>query len=268
MQVLYFVIASWCFIASLSQRMTQEDDFDLTSVLKKPNVIIMLMDDMGYGDLGCSGEPSDETPRLNQMATEDVRMTDCDAGNPLSSPSRAALLTGRLPVRNGFFTTNAHARDAYTPQVIMGGIQDNEYLISKFLKDNGYFTGIVGKRHLGHHDQFLPLKHEFDYFWGAPNCHFPGDDINKPNIPVYHNDKMVGRYSKDFPIDKPKGLSNFTLILTIKAVDFIEDHADDKAPFFLLWTPDSTHGPVCASEKFRGRSRRAKIRKVCVNIIN
>ena len=71
-----------------------------------------------------------------------------DTSLPASS-YRAALLTGRLPVRNGFFTTNDHARDAYTPQVIMGGIQYNEYLISEFLKDNGYYTGIIGKWHLG-----------------------------------------------------------------------------------------------------------------------
>ena len=259
MKVSNFTICFLCYFTVSAYLVTQVDDLELTPGVKKPNVIIMLMDDMGYGDLGCFGELSDETPRLNQMATEGVRMTDFYSGNPLCSPSRAALLTGRLPVRNGFFTTNAHARDAYTPQVIMGGIQDNEYLISEFLKDNGYFTGIVGKWHLGHQDQFLPLKHGFDYYWGAPNCHFKGDDVHTPNIPVYHNDKMVGRYYKDFPIDTSEAISNLTQILTGKAVDFIEDHADDEAPFFLFWTPDSTHAPVYASENFRGLSRRDKV---------
>lgn len=100
---------------------------------------------MGWGDLGAFGEPSKETPNLDQMASEGMLFLDFYAANPLCSPSRAALLTGRLPVRNGFYTTNAHARNAYTPQDIVGGIQDSEILLPELLKKAGYTNKIVGK---------------------------------------------------------------------------------------------------------------------------
>ncbi|GFR28293.1 n-acetylgalactosamine-6-sulfatase [Trichonephila clavata] len=78
---------------------------------KPPNIIIMLMDDMGWGDLGVFGEPNKETPNLDRMASQGTLLTDFYTANPLCSPSRAALLTGRFPIRNGFYTNNAHARN-------------------------------------------------------------------------------------------------------------------------------------------------------------
>ena len=82
---------------------------------------------------------------------------------------------------------------AYTPQEIMGGIPDSEILISEALKNGGYDTKIIGKWHLGHRDRYLPLKHGFDEWFGAPNCHFHYDGKKNPNIPVYNNTDMVGR---------------------------------------------------------------------------
>ncbi|KAJ8303127.1 hypothetical protein KUTeg_019523 [Tegillarca granosa] len=111
----------------------------------KPNFIIMLMDDMGWGDLGVFGEPNKETPNLDQMAAEGMLFPDFYSANPLCSPSRAALLSGRLPIRNGFYTTNAHARNAYTPQDIVGGIPDSEILLSELLQKAGYRNKIIGK---------------------------------------------------------------------------------------------------------------------------
>ena len=109
--------------------------------------------------------------------------------------SRASLLTGRLPVRNGFYTTNAKMRNGYTPQNIVGGIQDSEILIPELLRHRGYYSKLIGKWHLGHQEQYLPLNHGFDEWFGAPNCHFgPYDNVHTPNIPVFRNDKMVGRY--------------------------------------------------------------------------
>ena len=111
---------------------------------------------MGYGDLGVFGEPNKETPHLDKMAAEGVLMTDFYTANPLCSPSRAALLSGRLPIRNGFYTDNAHARNAYTPQVIDGGVQDEEILIPELLKKSGYRSKIVGKWYGVH---LLPIGH-------------------------------------------------------------------------------------------------------------
>lgn len=225
----------------------------------KPNVIIMLMDDMGWGDLGIFGQPAKETPNLDKMAADGMLFPDFYTANPLCSPSRAALLTGRLPIRNGFYTTNAHARNGYTPQNIVGGIQDSEVLLPRLLKSEGYYSKIVGKWHLGHQPQFLPLQHGFDEWFGAPNCHFgPYDDVHTPNIPVYKDNKMLGRYYQQFPINKKTGESNLTQMFTMEALDFIEERAKTMKPFFLYWAPDSTHTPVYASAGFLGTSQRGR----------
>ncbi|KAK0149297.1 N-acetylgalactosamine-6-sulfatase [Merluccius polli] len=227
-----------------------------------PNIIIMLMDDMGWGDLGVFGQPSKETPNLDRMAAQGMLLPNFYTANPLCSPcesSRAALLTGRLPVRNGFYTTNGHARNAYTPQEIVGGISSDEILLPRLLKKKGYVSKIVGKWHLGHRPQYLPLEHGFDEWFGAPNCHFgPYKSSKRPNIPVYHNSEMVGRYYEEFQINKKTGESNLTQIYLQEALGFIHRQSLSGQPFFLYWAPDSTHSPVYASKPFLGRSQRGR----------
>ncbi|KAG8182187.1 hypothetical protein JTE90_017138 [Oedothorax gibbosus] len=216
----------------------------------------MLMDDMGWGDLGVFGEPNKETPNLDRMAAEGATLTDFYTANPLCSPSRAALLTGRLPIRNGFYTNNAHARNAYTPQEIVGGIT-NEILLPELLNKAGYQNKIVGKWHLGHQYKYLPLQHGFHNWFGSANCHFgPYNNKDTPNIPVFRDNEMVGRYFEEFKINKETGESNYTQILIEEAVDFIQSASKSPNPFFLYWTPDSSHAPCYASRKFLGKSRR------------
>nr|XP_035138530.2 N-acetylgalactosamine-6-sulfatase isoform X4 [Callithrix jacchus] len=177
---------------------------------------------------------------------------------PAHGRPRAALLTGRLPIRNGFYTTNAHARNAYTPQEIVGGIPDSEQLLPELLKEAGYVTKIVGKWHLGHRPQFHPLKHGFDEWFGSPNCHFgPYDNKARPNIPVYRDWEMVGRYYEEFPINLKTGEANLTQIYLQEALDFIKRQAR-RRPFFLYWAVDATHAPVYASKPFLGTSRRGR----------
>ncbi|MPC34485.1 N-acetylgalactosamine-6-sulfatase [Portunus trituberculatus] len=224
---------------------------------------------MGWGDLGCNGEPNRETPNLDQMAREGLIVSSMYTAAPLCSPSRASLLTGRLPIRNGFYSNNTAGRNvflflllclsaAYTPQNIVGGISDDEVLLPELLKEKGYTSGLVGKWHLGHQSQYLPRKHGFDFWFGSPNCHFgPYVDLVTPNIPVFLNDNMVGRYYDDFHIDRQHGISNMTQLYTDAAVDFINKVAS-KGPFFLLWAPDATHAPTYASEKYYGISRRGR----------
>ena len=106
------------------------------------------------------------------MASEGLLHTDFYSSAAICSPSRASLLTGRLPVRNGFFQNTYPGRNAYTPQEIIGGISDTELLIPEILLESGYRTKIVGKWHLGHREQYLPLRHGFQEWFGAPNCHF------------------------------------------------------------------------------------------------
>ncbi|XP_037552321.1 N-acetylgalactosamine-6-sulfatase [Nematolebias whitei] len=219
----------------------------------------MLMDDMGWGDLGVLGQPSKETPNLDAMAAQGMLFTNFYTANPLCSPSRAALLTGRLPVRNGFYTTNAHARNAYTPQEIVGGISKDEILLPQLLKKKGYVSKIVGKWHLGHRPQYLPLENGFDEWFGSPNCHFgPYNDKIRPNIPVYNNSEMLGRYFEDFKIDIKASESNLTQMYLMEGLAFIFRQAKAKQPFFLYWAPDATHAPVYASKPFLGKSQRGR----------
>ncbi|XP_016076552.1 PREDICTED: N-acetylgalactosamine-6-sulfatase isoform X2 [Miniopterus natalensis] len=224
-----------------------------------PNILLLLMDDMGWGDLGVYGEPSRETPNLDRMAAEGMLFPNFYTANPLCSPSRAALLTGRLPIRNGFYTTNAQARNAYTPQEVVGGIPDTELLLPKLLKGAGYVSKIVGKWHLGHRPQFHPLKHGFDEWFGSPNCHFgPYDNRDRPNIPVYRDWEMIGRYYEEFPINKKSGEANLTQIYLQEALDFIKRQQAAQRPFFLYWAIDATHAPVYASKPFLGTSQRGR----------
>ncbi|KAK7505806.1 hypothetical protein BaRGS_00003077 [Batillaria attramentaria] len=243
---LAFVLLLGCWIQSAA---TQQ---------QKPNFIIMLMDDMGWGDLGVFGEPSKETPNLDRMASQGMLLPDFYSANPICSPSRASLLSGRLPIRNGFYTTNAHAHDSYTPQDIVGGIPDTEILLPEVLQKLGYRSKIIGKWHLGQQPQYHPLMHGFDEWFGAPNCHFgPFDDKTQPNIPVFRDADMIGRYYEDYLIDKKTGESNLTQIFIQEALTFIEQQANKK-PFFLYWAVDATHEPVYASTKFLGKSQRGR----------
>nr|KAF6318471.1 galactosamine (N-acetyl)-6-sulfatase [Pipistrellus kuhlii] len=224
-----------------------------------PNILLLLMDDMGWGDLGVYGEPSRETPNLDRMAAEGMLFSNFYTANPLCSPSRAALLTGRLPIRNGFYTTNAQARNAYTPQEIVGGIPDTELLLPELLKGAGYVSKIVGKWHLGHRPRFHPLKHGFDEWFGSPNCHFgPYDNRARPNIPVYRDWEMVGRFYEEFPINQKTGEANLTQIYLQEALDFIKRQQAAQHPFFLYWAIDATHAPVYASKPFLGTSQRGR----------
>ena len=222
-----------------------------------PNIIIMLMDDMGWGDIGANGNWAKETPNIDKMAAEGMQFQDFYTANPLCSPSRAALMTGRLPIRNGFYSTNDHARNAYTPQTIVGGIHQYEKLLPEILKEADYKSKIIGKWHLGHREQFLPLRRGFDEFFGSGNCHFgPFDDVKTPNMPVYKNDKMMGRYYTNFTIDRKSGHSDMSQIFLREGLSFIEEQNAAGNPFFLYWTPDANHGPNYASDMFLGKSRR------------
>ncbi|XP_064833086.1 N-acetylgalactosamine-6-sulfatase isoform X1 [Oncorhynchus masou masou] len=232
---------------------------DTPSNKSTPNIIIILMDDMGWGDLGVFGQPSKETPNLDSMAAQGMLFPNFYTANPLCSPSRASLLTGRLPVRNGFYTTNAHARNAYTPQEIVGGISRDEILLPQILKKKGYVNKIIGKWHLGHRAHHLPLEHGFDEWFGAPNCHFgPYNSSDRPNVPVYNNSQMVGRYYEEFGIDKKTGESNLTQIYLEEGLDFIFHQNMAQRPFFLYWAADATHAPVYASKPFLGKSQRGR----------
>ena len=126
--------------------------------------ILIFADDLGYGDLGSYGHPTIRTPNLDQMAAEGIRFTQFYTGASVCTPSRAALLTGRLPVRYGCAAKQWRVFFPFS----LGGLPETEITLAESLREAGYKTAIFGKWHLGHRTQFLPLNHGFDEYYGIP----------------------------------------------------------------------------------------------------
>ncbi len=196
---------------------------------RPPNVVFIYCDDLGYGDLGCYGS-SLRTPNLDRMAQEGMRFTQFYSANPVCSPSRAALLTGRYPTRVG------------VPRVLFPkdttGLPDSETTIAQMLKPRGYKTMCVGKWHLGHLPQYLPTNRGFDEYFGIPYS----NDM-APRV-LLHNTDVV---------EQTATLETLTPRYTEQAVKFI-DRAKD-SPFFLYMPHTYPHIPLGASARFRGKSK-------------
>ncbi len=195
---------------------------------KPPNIVLIYCDDLGYGDLGCYGSAI-KTPNLDRMAAEGVRFTQFYSANPVCSPSRAALLTGRYPTR------------VSVPRVLFPtdktGLPDSEMTIAQMLKPQGYKTMCIGKWHLGHLPQFLPTNRGFDNYFGIP----------------YSNDMSPRWLMQDTQvIEQQATLETLTPRYTEQAVQFIERSQGN--PFFLYMPHTYPHIPLGASPKFRGKS--------------
>src|SRR5690606_19005454 len=131
---------------------------------RNPNIIVIFTDDMGYGDIGAFGHPTIRTPNLDQMAFEGQRWTNFYVAAPVCTPSRAGLLTGRLPIRSGMCSEK---RRVLFPDS-KGGLPPTEITMAKMLKSAGYNTAAIGKWHLGHLPEYAPNAHGFDYYYGIP----------------------------------------------------------------------------------------------------
>lgn len=240
---------------------------------RRPNFILILADDLGYGDLGCYGSPNIRTPHLDRMAGEGVKFTSLYA-QPVCGPSRSALMTGCYPPRNSMafnhlpkFTTGLHPDEVTLPEV---------------LKAQGYATMIIGKWHLGDHPQFLPTRHGFDQFFGIPysNDMWP----YHPRMPVGANPHprlLAARrraestgyagQGSEFPpgggfphplplmrneeiVELNPDQTRFTGTFTEKALEFISQNR--QRPFFLYLAHVMPHVPLFAGPKFAGQSRR------------
>ena len=222
---------------------------------ESPNVVIIFADDLGYGDLGAYGHPTIRTPNLDRMASEGQRWTSFYSQAPVCSPSRAALLTGRIHLRSGMFGR----RQGVFFQDSHHGLPDGEITLAEALKELGYATGIVGKWHLGHQPEYRPLRHGFDSWFGIPYSNDmdwqvpPGRDARRsaildPSIAYWH----VPLMRNDEELERPADQTTITRRYTEEAVRFIRERGD--GPFFLYVPHTMPHVPLFRSDAFAGRS--------------
>ncbi len=206
-----------------------------------PNIVFIYADDLGYGDLGCygakdrAGAPA-ATPNLDQLAAGGIRFTDFYSASPVCSPSRAALLTGRYPIRQGI--TGVFFPESYT------GMDASETTLAETLRQAGYRTGMIGKWHLGHLEEFRPTRQGFDSYFGIPYS----NDMS--SVVYLRNDKV-----EDFQVDQRQITQRYTQE-ALQFIDQTKNTGSTQRPFFLYVAHNMPHIPIYASEKFIGKSGR------------
>ena len=203
-----------------------------------PNFIVIVADDLGFGDLGSYGNTEIRTPALDRLAAEGVRLKEFYTPAPTCSPARAALLTGRHPLRTG-------VTRVFVPKEVQG-LPAEEITLAEHLKDLGYATACIGKWHLGGRKQHRPPSHGFDEFFGVlySNNMVWLQRFNWPRIELFDGNRSI---------ESPADTSFLTRRYTHRAIEFI--HRKRDAPFFLYVAYTMPHIPLAASPEFTGRSR-------------
>jgi arylsulfatase len=220
---------------------------------QRPNVLIIFMDDMGYGDPDCYAGIGYNTPNIDRLAAQGMRYTNFYAAQAVCSASRAAILTGCYPNRVGI-------HNALMPWSKIA-LNPDEETIAASLKKAGYHTGMVGKWHLGAREPYLPIHYGFDEFLGLPYSNdmwpvdYAGNPITDtsdwkskyPPLPLLEGDKPI-KFIRTL-----EDQSQLTQIYTKRACDFIRKNKNH--PFFLYLAHSMVHVPIAASERFRGKSK-------------
>ncbi len=227
---------------------------------RPPNVVIIYCDDLGYGDLACFGSPNIRTPYLDRMAAEGQKWTSFYVASPVCTPSRAALMTGRYPVRNGMMSAK---RVVLFPNS-GGGLPADEITLAELLKQKNYATGAFGKWHLGHLPKYLPTAQGFDTYYGIPysndmdgtraareyhqRCRLETNFHPKSewwNVPLIRDTKVI---------ERPADQRTITKRYADEAIKFIKQNK--AKPFFVYLANSMPHIPLLASDQFRGKSPR------------
>jgi len=253
-RIIEAVLCMSCLLVTLSvsSNATTADD-------RQPNFVVILADDLGYGDLACYGADDIATPNIDRMAAEGAKLNGFYV-SPVCSPTRASLMTGshstRVSIGGVLFPRNSH------------GLNPEEITLPELLKAQGYATAIVGKWHLGNEDMFQPLNHGFDYWYGTPSSN---SQFFYPNIKTYAPDCVFREgYSRDgimkremaacplvrdnVVIEVPADQTQFTQRYTREAIRFITKNKG--TPFFVYLAHNMPHIPLHASDRFVGSSQR------------
>ena len=221
---------------------------------KEPNIVIVLLDDMGYGDIESFGAINYSTPNINRLADDGMLFTSFYSAQAVCSASRAGLLTGTYPNRIGI-------HGALSPGSKIG-LNTNEKTIAEVLKEKNYKTAVIGKWHLGHQKEFLPLNHGFDYYYGIPysNDMWPVDfdgnqiiDTNNWKKKYYPQLPIIENFNKVAEVKTLDDQAELTTLYTEKSVEFINKNVN--SPFFLYLPHSMPHVPIAASNKFKGKSK-------------
>lgn len=196
---------------------------------KSPNIVLILADDHGYGDISAHNGPSIQTPHIDRIATDGVRFTQFYANSSVCSPSRASLMTGRYPDRVGVpGVIRTH------PENNWGYFRQNAATLPSMLKQKDYRTSLIGKWHLGLEDENHPCKRGFDHFHG-----FLGDMMDDYYTHLRHQNNYMRR---DLETIDPKG--HATDLFSDWSVDFIRSQAQSSQPFFLYLAYNAPHTPI------------------------
>ncbi len=241
--------------ASVDQASVDQSDVDKASVDKarvevrhdrRLNLVVIMADDLGYGDLSCYGSTVHQTPNIDRLAEEGVRFTDFYVTTSVCTPTRAAFLTGRFPRR-------CHSPGVLWPTTTDQSLPDDEITIGELLQDAGYATHLSGKWHLGHgKPEHLPPAHGFDHWYGMP---YPNDMTEGhpqrlhrketwPPMPMMRDSEIV---------EQPVDVNWLTQQYTADAIDFLSNH--HQQPFFLFLAHAMPHAIIGASPDFVGKSK-------------
>lgn len=248
----------------------------------KPNIILLFADDMGWADISAQGAKT-PTPNLDHLAAMGQRWTNFYVPSPVCSPSRGALMTGRLETRTGLYGTKSPVFVEEDPD----GFPDSEITIADSLKNGGYKTIMYGKWHLGAQSAGFPTRHGFDEWYGIPisNDRFNTvvdqvelDRLRKTKadptkaaelfkkiqdtnihpqqkywgVPLYHSYKVNGKYV-DYVVPQGFQQASFTKNVTEKATKYIADNKDN--PFFMYMAYPQTHVPLFSSREYEGKGK-------------
>lgn len=206
---------------------------------ERPNIVVLLMDDVGYGDLSSYGHPIIKTPNMDQLGEEGIRFTSFVTAM-WCTPTRTQLMTGRYMPRVDF--------GGGTGSDGTGGLPDSEITIAQSLKEAGYSTGMAGKWHLGYmEEKFLPPNKGFDSWLGLPYS----NDYRKPWV---QTNEPLGLYRGTEMVEFPINQNTLTKRYTEEAIRFINEKSNSDQPFFFYLAYNMAHLPIFTTDEFRGTS--------------